>query len=503
MAQALRRQNQEAAFDVVGRYNQDQINGFDPSLIERMLEIIAPFDGARIIELMGGDGNLTSRLMRYCTLHQIFPQEVKMLEYSRVQSEFAAMELAESIAEVIWGDVLTMHSLDSNVRVPEKNYDRVFIKSSNHEIPLSKQPTLYKNAFELLRPGGTFINLGMLFENNEERDELGAIGRAKDSLAGMNDAVKNRHWLTREELYGFLSSAGFVDIRSSAEFDYSIASRIVSHNYFEGKKRDQFDLEFQAAQVRARTMRRNGRITFDNDSSLMRCPGEITTARRQTVAEVNSRLFNQYPYDFVRKIAAHRELIDQVEQAIPAAASVLDLGCGIGLLAERLVGRIQRYEGIDLSRDFVQICQKRLQNSGFSFSEGDINTLRLKQNSYDVITLLNVIYIEGVEPLHALERAFDALTPGGKLFVSGPTHARSFADAESKILEQLHNDRLLAGNEAILQGIKQANASLLTERAHYWSAEGMSALLREIGFTVKVVSTHHYYGNAYLIIAEK
>ena len=117
MGRALRKQSTSAAFDVVGRYNQDEINGFDPSLIERLLAVVNPVQNSKIIELMGGDGNFTARLLRYCADRNITPSSISMLEYSKVQSEFARMELEEEGAEVIWGDVLTMSALDTGASV--------------------------------------------------------------------------------------------------------------------------------------------------------------------------------------------------------------------------------------------------------------------------------------------------------------------------------------------------------------------------------------------------
>ena len=59
------------------------------------------------------------------------------------------------------------------------------------------------------KPKGMFVNLGFLFDDVEERDQFREIARCKDSLAGMHSAVKNRHFLTRDELHIRLQQAGF------------------------------------------------------------------------------------------------------------------------------------------------------------------------------------------------------------------------------------------------------------------------------------------------------
>ena len=343
----------------------------------------------------------------------------------------------------------------------------------------------------------------MLFDDPRERDELAAIGRSKDSLAGMTDAVKNRFWLTREDLYGFLKDVGFVDVQSAEKFEYSIASHIVSRHYFDDGARDHFDLEFQASQARARTLRKNGKIRFERDCTIMRCPGEITVARKPSIAERNAKIFNEYPYDFVRHIEAHRMLLDEVERSIPRDSAVLDVGCGLGLLAERLVGQVSSYLGLDLSEEFIKIASSRLTNPGFTFRHADANETEFMAHRYDAVAIVNALYLEGINPLTVLSKSYDALKKGGRIILTGPTTPQSFIAAAPMMQAQLEREGKFAGNEEIFAGIKGANSLLLSSRAHYWSAEGMVELLRQIGFTPISHNANHFYGNAYLVVAEK
>lgn len=274
---------EDKGFDLVGKYDQDSINGFDPQLIDQMLKLLEPEKAQSVLDAMAGDGNLSQRLYEYCLTHQIRCPKLFVLEYSQVQTEFARHKLAPANAEVIWGDVLTMTSRDSQIPIPDNSFDRVMIKSSNHEIPRSHQLELYQSIYRVLKPGGIFINLGMLFDDPQERDELREIARVKDTYAGMDDLAKNRHFLTRQEFYGWLTNAGFINIQSKQTLNYRINSSIVAQQYFSEDQRLQADLEHQAAQVKAYKMRLNGRIQFDRDVSLMLCPGEITTARKPSV----------------------------------------------------------------------------------------------------------------------------------------------------------------------------------------------------------------------------
>jgi hypothetical protein len=192
----------------------------------------------------------------------------------------AQAQLADTPTKVVWGDILTMEDYATNTVLPDRMFDRVMLKSGNHEIPLAQQLTMYQSLFRVLKPRGLLVNLGFLFDDEAERDQFREIARCKDNLAGMQSAVDNRHFLTRDELYTRLEQAGFVDIRCGMQVHYTISSQIVTQAYFPAHHQDAMHAEFQAQQAKALLLRRNGRIHFQGASSTMLIPGEITIARR-------------------------------------------------------------------------------------------------------------------------------------------------------------------------------------------------------------------------------
>jgi SAM-dependent methyltransferase len=450
---------------------------------------------------MGGDGNLSESLLRYCQTTDLKAPHVTLFEYSRVQCELARKKAALKDIDVVWGDILSLQSKEDDQRLPEGIFDRVAIKSANHEIPEQKQLTLYQNVFKLLQPDGLFCNLGFLFDNPVERDEFREIARCKDSLAELTEAVLNRHFLTRSEFYALLSEAGFTDFESRP-IQYYISSSSVAKFYF-SKSQDPFDLEFQAAQARARRLRQAGRITFHRDSSMMTIPGEITIARKPAAKPGGVRVFKEYPYDYVRHMKAHQELLNAVVPHLKPSSRVLDLGCGTGLLAERLVDKSVDYLGIDLFADFINICHERLgSEKGFKFAVKDMNSFEASAKSYDHAILMNSLYVEGVDPMRVLPTVYEVLKKGGTAFISGPISRKGFEKALPYIQKQLAVDGKL--DMQLWNQVVSANARLLNERAHYWSAEGLVALLREAGFEkFNYLSNDFYYGNAYLVVAEK
>ena len=226
------------AYDTVGSYDQDAINGFSEQTLTSMLDIVDPAHTSRIMDAMAGNGNLTVRLYNYCTQRGIAPPDVTVLEFSRVQCDLGKKHLAHTPAQVIWGNVLTMEDYDKNEFIPANTFDAVMIKSGNHEIPLDQQLKIYKSVFHVLKPGGLFINLGFLFDDAGERDEFREVSRSKDSLAGMQSAAENRHFLTRDEFYGRLQEAEFRDILCAAHVPYVIRLSIAIQAYFLPSEQD-------------------------------------------------------------------------------------------------------------------------------------------------------------------------------------------------------------------------------------------------------------------------
>jgi SAM-dependent methyltransferase len=280
-----------AAYDVVGRYQQDEINGFTPALIDRMLDAAKLAGVESVLDAMAGDGNLTQRLYAYCQRRGFAAPRITVLELSPVQSEFARGAVSPLGASVLCGDVLAMRDSSTGYVLPGNVFDRVLIKSGSHEIPIHLQPDLYRSIFRVLKPGGIFVNVGLLFDDPAERDEAREIARVKDRLAGMEAAVRNRHFLMREEFYGFLRDAGFDSVGAEGAIQYNIRSQIVAEQYYPPESRMSSDLEFQAAEVRALTLRKNGRIRFEGTGSVLLFPGEITTARKPAAPESKRVVF--------------------------------------------------------------------------------------------------------------------------------------------------------------------------------------------------------------------
>ena len=101
-------------------------------------------------------------------------------------------------------------------------------------------------------------------------------------------------------------------------------------------------------------------------------------------------------------------------------ASVLDVGCGGGLLSEALAGEGARVTAIDLAPDLLKIARLHKLESGVEvdYRQSSVEALAAQQPaSYDAITCMEML--EHVpDPASVLAACATLLKPGGRLFVS-------------------------------------------------------------------------------------
>ncbi len=277
-------QSVTADYDKIGLYEQNEINGLTEQTLQTLLDCVEANKTSHVLDAMGGDGNLTMQLLDYCQTANIKPPHCTLLEISQVQTELARAKFPADGTDIIWGDLLTATSLNDDQALKEQQYDRIMVKSANHEIPLKSQETLHRNLFRLLKPGGKLINLGFVFDSEVLRDEVRVLAEAKDTLAGMKNTAINRHFLLRDEYYACLSNVGFKNITNKAAFNYHIRSEVVANNYFAAEQREALDLENQAIQAKQKNLRQHGHIVFTNTGSILKFPGEITVCEKPDVA---------------------------------------------------------------------------------------------------------------------------------------------------------------------------------------------------------------------------
>lgn len=98
---------------------------------------------------------------------------------------------------------------------------------------------------------------------------------------------------------------------------------------------------------------------------------------------------------------------------------VADLGAGEGTLSQLLAQRARHVIAIDLSPKMVEYGQKLAKDNGLEnleYREGDIESPPIKARTLDLAILSQALH-HAEHPQKALDAAFKALKPGGRLIV--------------------------------------------------------------------------------------
>ncbi|AHX03718.1 3-demethylubiquinone-9 3-O-methyltransferase [Ehrlichia chaffeensis str. Heartland] len=119
-----------------------------------------------------------------------------------------------------------------------------------------------------------------------------------------------------------------------------------------------------------------------------------------------------------------RYIVDYISKIIPKAnfksLSVLDLGCGGGLLSESMSRLGMKVLGIDASEESINIARVHASERGLcnlKYSCMDIESLVNTEEKYDIITIMEII--EHVDNLPVFVNAVsNALSDNGIIFLS-------------------------------------------------------------------------------------
>ncbi|MEZ4875633.1 MAG: class I SAM-dependent methyltransferase [Flavobacteriaceae bacterium] len=119
-------------------------------------------------------------------------------------------------------------------------------------------------------------------------------------------------------------------------------------------------------------------------------------------------------------LESHRyyKIIDFMKQFGPTSPSILDLGCGDGVLRQRMEAfEFEYFKGIDFSSVSIQKAnEKQLSKSEFEWA--DIIKFKPKKN-YDIIVFNEVFYyIPETEKIKVMNRMFEHLKKGSIIITS-------------------------------------------------------------------------------------
>jgi len=157
--------------------------------------------------------------------------------------------------------------------------------------------------------------------------------------------------------------------------------------------------------------------------AVLRCPacGLVTTPWTFPGQEAVASLYAQYSYGsetaWETPAATRHSLRRWVRQMEPFRRlnRWLDVGCGAGALLRTAVEHGWHAEGTELST----VAAERLRSEGFVVHVGFLTNLRLPMESFDVVTMIELIE-HLADPMEDLRAVQSLLRPGGALFLTTP-----------------------------------------------------------------------------------
>ena len=117
--------------------------------------------------------------------------------------------------------------------------------------------------------------------------------------------------------------------------------------------------------------------------------------------------------------------LDHIDRAAALSGkSVLDVGCGGGILAESMAARGARVTGIDLSQTAIGLAQKNFALHGETAEELRVENgeaLPYQDNAFDVVYGHGVIQYTA-DPARLVKECARVLRPGGRLVLTAWAH---------------------------------------------------------------------------------
>jgi len=213
--------------------------------------------------------------------------------------------------------------------------------------------------------------------------------------------------------------------------------------------------------VRAKLMQQALNATSSSDPHLARDAERLAmvkqarASRAEAYFSANAESWNDLRSLHVSDEKVEAEILNLIGRT--PFDGLLDLGTGTGRMLELLADRYRRAIGIDSSRSMLSIARTQLDEAGIthaSVRQGDIFNLPLERESFDVVTIHQVLHFLH-DPLPAITEAARMLRPGGRVvIVDFATH-----DHEELRLEHAHA-RLGFSQQQVADWLEQCGLSV-------------------------------------------
>jgi cyclopropane fatty-acyl-phospholipid synthase-like methyltransferase len=163
---------------------------------------------------------------------------------------------------------------------------------------------------------------------------------------------------------------------------------------------------------------------------------------------------------------------------LPNRRRVLDVGCGVGRWGDVLVGKVERYVGVDFSSELVAIAKQRVTAGGFYVMSAD-EVCRQSLSTewpFDLVIVSGVfLYLNDDQISRTIRGLLDVIADDGLVYIREP-----LATEERLTLSSYWSEELKDDYHAIYRTIEQMEKVLTDEMAgSRFSMQGFSPLYND------------------------
>lgn len=209
-----------------------------------------------------------------------------------------------------------------------------------------------------------------------------------------------------------------------------------------------------------------------------------------TYASAYSRILSNWePY---------RELVRLCVLHMDPASSVLDMGCGTGMVVGALRREGRSIQGVDLEAQML--AEAISSNPDARFVRCDASRLPMRDDEFDGVVSNNVLYTVGAPDAY-LSEARRVLRHGGRLTVSGPRPGYSPHVLIDHIHAEFASKGILRDLSATLEHFIECNAQLMSNHMpNLYEPADLVELLSRHGFSRVIESRDDLYcGQCYFV----
>ncbi len=145
------------------------------------------------------------------------------------------------------------------------------------------------------------------------------------------------------------------------------------------------------------------------------------TAQDQSALRFWQRWSGRYDWFMRRDAALYDAVAARMKPRLHRDMNVLELGCGTGLLSQRIAGCVRDLEATDLAPEMIAQARKKPASCRVHYSVQDAVALPYASETFDAVVAANVLHIMP-QPEKALAEARRVLKPGGVLIVPTFVH---------------------------------------------------------------------------------